>query len=1067
MDKSVKIGSNKVDAMKKITLFCLTVIMALSMVARPPQMRSTQSQLRQINFQGHELTATRVDQSTVVPHKAETVVPENAVEVPVEHSLCKDDKDALSPLYTIIDANGDDQTWYFAQMTSGTVCLSSKCTTEFTDDWLITPAVHLFAGQTYHISFNESSATSNKVGRLEVKMGTSPTAEAMTTEIMPVHTFTGTSAVENGADFSVEADGYYYFGLHAVCEAAQSGNVKIANLKIDVAKEAVDPPAAGELSYELAPKGELKASIRYVAPTKTMGGADLTTISKVVISVNWGIVEQTFTDVLPGQVIELEAELLNGGNNKIEAIAYIDDTAGEAAVIKDFYCGPDYPLAPENIKITLSEDYKYVTLSWDAVGEVGENGGYVDPSSVVYYIFDAFGSYYDPAIAETTETSYTFDYSDWVEQDFVAYQVSAGFGEFYSMANSSDIVLAGPAEKLPFCESFENAGYDQIWAVDPGSSYNGWMVGTVYDNDLQMNAGDEGVEPIYLNSHDGDNGFFFAMPMEKDAVYGLQSGKIELSGAVTPVLEFHMQGKGSNVEVMVARDGGVFETVKIIKFKETPTDDWTLFSYDLSAYKDAKYIRIAFKYTAVDNTDDTSWSLPLDNIKVRDLASADLRLFASSFSAKVNVGEAITASARVENMGATDCSDAVVELLVDDKVVESKSLGLMTPGAFCAVDFSYQTNGATPDLLDLMLRVVCKDDVVKLNNSASAQTVVSHIKYATVTDLSATVSGSTVKLAWSAPENTEGSTPVAVVEDFENPDYEPMTISNFGGWTLYDGDGAKTYTILNESSNPYQTQPQAFQLFNPVLAGVPDYYMQDIEPHSGDQLLVAWSAGHTNNDNWLISPELSGDAQTISFFAKSFTIAYPETIEVLYSMAGTDIAEFVAVETIENYDVTLGLPEVWTEFKASIPAGAKHFAIRHTSYDTYALYLDDISYVRAPEIPVDLMVIGYNLYRDGVKINDEPIEGTNIEDMPLNEDAAEGSYIFGYQVAPVYNYGEARACEPITVTMTVSSISDMMIDEGPTEIYTIQGTRVSAESLTSGVYICTRNGKSSKIVIRK
>ena len=97
----------------------------------------------------------------------------------------------------------------------------------------------------------------------------------------------------------------------------------------------------------------------------------------------------------------------------------------------------DNPAPLENVVATLSAEYKHVTLSWSPASEVGESGGTVDVSKVVYYVFDAFGSYYDPAIATTTETSITFDYSDLVGQDFVAYQVTAGVDEtYYSLATT-------------------------------------------------------------------------------------------------------------------------------------------------------------------------------------------------------------------------------------------------------------------------------------------------------------------------------------------------------------------------------------------------------------------------------------------------------------------------------------------------------------------------------------------------------------------------------------------------------------------------------------------------------
>ena len=40
------------------------------------------------------------------------------------------------------------------------------------------------------------------------------------------------------------------------------------------------------------------------------------------------------------------------------------------------------------------------------------------------------------------------------------------------------------------------------------------MYGIMHDNELQTNIDDEDAEPAYLNSHDGDNGFFLILPME-------------------------------------------------------------------------------------------------------------------------------------------------------------------------------------------------------------------------------------------------------------------------------------------------------------------------------------------------------------------------------------------------------------------------------------------------------------------------------------------------------------------------------------------------------------------------
>ena len=52
-----------------------------------------------------------------------------------------------------------------------------------------------------------------------------------------------------------------------------------------------------------------------------------------------------------------------------------------------------------------------------------------------------------------------------------------------------------------------------------------------------------------------------------------------------------------------------------------------------------------------------------------------------------------------------------------------------------------------------------------------------------------------------------------------------------------------------------------------------------------------------------------------------------------------------------------------------LPEGATHFAVRCTSPMGYMLLVDDITYRPAGK-GAPLEIKGYNIYRDGVKIND-------------------------------------------------------------------------------------------------
>ena len=103
----------------------------------------------------------------------------------------------------------------------------------------------------------------------------------------------------------------------------------------------------GTLEYVLAPKGELKATLTYTAPTKTVGGKDPTEISKVILTSRWEVDKFTFDNVQPGQVITQDVELYAGLNNRFTAVAYVGETASEKIEYKSIFAGPDTPLHPK------------------------------------------------------------------------------------------------------------------------------------------------------------------------------------------------------------------------------------------------------------------------------------------------------------------------------------------------------------------------------------------------------------------------------------------------------------------------------------------------------------------------------------------------------------------------------------------------------------------------------------------------------------------------------------------------------------------------------------------------
>lgn len=1038
----------------------MAVALALSASAAAPQTRATgrsAGALKALNTSGHALAARTAEPAR--PMRAESDAPANAVEVPFTHTLAKNASE--NQYYTIFDANNDSRGWKVGGYTTYTACmLPNSADINAADDWLFSMPVHLPAGD-YVVSYKLGILGTTATGvEMNVTLGTAPTVEAATIAVSPKTKYTVKDMTVYEHNVSVNKEGYYYLGFHCTTPESDKGTLKLADVGMRSGSVVtVDPPAAGTLTWTLAPKGELKATVVYTAPTLTKGGKELTEITKVEITSRWGVDKFTYDNVTPGQVITIEdVEMYQGINNRFTGVAYVGDVKGDMVEHKSIWCGADTPLAPENVKLTVNPGYTTATLSWDAVPETGEHGGYVDPEQVTYYIFDAFGNYYDPALYTTSQTSQTIDYADKETQDFYAYQVTAGFGEKYSLDNTSNIITAGTPDALPKRESFTGGIYDDLWLGNTAVKGN-MQYGTITDDYFASLVDPEDPEaPAPLTSQDGDKGFYYWMPFEKDVAYGLISTRADISKAAGPVLEFWHQGQGSLIEVYVGTEIGAMAKAATVDMQANPTSGWTLARLPLDDYKALGAVMFEIRFVAAHNDDEHIWSVPLDNVCVRDLTDNDVRLVTFDGTQKANPGETLNFTAHIQNNGITAAAP-VARWTVNGDVALTETLAEINPDGFADASFQYTVPFNAPETLEVSLELDLQGDSAPADNTASSTVAVKRVNYATVADLAAVQDGSNVVLTWSHPVN-ESDACKTVTDDFESEDYTPMSISGAGGWTVYDGDGEKTYNIFRELYNPYQTQPIGFQLFDNIVAQVPDNYMADAEAYSGQRFMIAPSAQRALNDNWLISPALSGNAQTVGFMAKSFSRAWPETIEIYYSTTDNAPESFTEkVSVIDGLADSREVPEVWTKFTFSLPEGAKYFAIHHDAYDSLALLIDDVTYEAAPSVPADLTLSGYHVYRDGKALTDDLHTDNTYIDTPANDE----SHTFEYTVVPVYNYGVAAESNKATIFVEKSGIENVAVPaDGSGSYYDLRGIKYSDPR--GGIFIRVNNGKAVKTV---
>lgn len=941
-------------------------------------------------------------------------------------------------LYTVLDSNKDKNTWEYAY---GSVRYYGE--EQAADDWLITPNVRMENDRTYKIGFKFYASDDTKMERIGVNFGQGDDPGKMDVMLAPEE-FNNTDVINYEEEITVEEAGNYRMAIHALSDADQ-GYITVDDIYIIEGTKFTAPAASTDITITPAPLGALQATISFVAPTKTYRGETLNSIDSIEVWRGETLIKE-FGPTTPGATLTLTDEGMPNGSNRYRIIAYNSDGAGEEGV-KSAWIGIDEPLEPHDIR--LADNGNNVTISWQAPGNEGIHGGYVIPSDLKYNVYDRNGN---TLVRNISTKDYTDRSAQLTGNQYVLYYyvsaTSAG-GEGY--ADVSARMVAGTPYALPFTASFANGGLEgKLWWLE-GDSKGSWVV-------------------TYQNSQDGDGGCaFFATDEAGDSGY-LNSGRISLDGAANPGLVFYyyaQPGKKVRLDVFGCKTTEDDQLLRTIDYATLEGEEgWRREYIDLSAMKDSRYVVLKFRAT----TDDPATNVMIDNIQVRDILAHDLAATIDT-PALLRLGTSNTISTKVLNMGSMLASQYTVALTANGEEIGTADGTPLGVGESQQIDFTYTPSVAIDGDIKLQAKVIYSEDQNPSNNTTDEVSVrTQKPDYPTATNLIAEATGNQVTLHWDAPEKGDD----VVTDDFES--YEPWIMDGIGNWKVYDGDKAGTLQY-SDIWVPNAGKEMAFEVFNTTEEEFETATRRKfLIAHSGVQYLMAFdpSPSYANqNDDWLISPQLSGEAQTIKFFAKSCASNYPETFEVMYSTTDDSPESFVNIETFP--DVKGGLE--WTEYNIPLPTGAKYFAIHVTTVDGLAFQLDDITYS-----PATLVVDGYKVYRDGQLV------GTTAKDQTSYAEtvAADGTHV--YQVSVCYTIGESQLSNEATVltaihfadgtqTMVRSVRGGIIIDNGDgktikvyapdgKEVYSGQGQRHLPIAMSSGQYIVTVDGQPVNIIVR-
>lgn len=982
------------------------------------------------------------------------------------------DNEQMFLTYPVIDANGDDNVWEYSTKYNGVAMYAAN--DNAADDYLLIGPFKMEAGGCYTFSmradghnFNETIAV--YVGTDENDVNTFDTELLAPTDLEPMKG-------EKSFNLSYEPveSGDYYFGIKA-CTEGPSQYIYV--YEVNVKEVASTAPAAPKLA--VTPEAT-SATLNISLPSATIGGANLEEISALNIYRDNELIATLTDNLTPGAVVPYtdEADVKKGFH--IYAVSAVNNGGEGKQIALQVWRGMDFPGCPSNVRFWEDlETPGKIHVTFDAPA-AGYYGGYYDPENTVYivdWLVMGNGSG-QIELGKGTEHTFTLPVNTEI-QDIFAGSIFGRNSEG-SIAQSSNwatnVCYYGPAYSLPLRESWPNqTSHSGIWG---GQSLYGQT--TIGEAVWDYRDGLAGM----VQPQDGDAGMMSMSSYIENGAKRILSPRITLQGAENPTLVFYHHftdiAKSFKVEIIV--EDQPITTLQEIDLSPEGALKWHRTQIDLSAYKEAKYIQLGFAAIANPGEDAVS----IDNLSVTDMKAHDLAVTLFEVAGKSNVNEELDIALKVRNNGSEKAQAG------DYKIIFYKNAEVLTEVEGTDINpddeklfMAWDVPGVLdPDNNEYFAEISYAADMVQENNMTDNATVrVVKNEYPVVTNLAAK-SGNGIDLTWDNPDmsNVPGE---STTETFES--YPAFAISQLGDWGLHDGDGARTIvlaTTLGVLDYPNIGQPMAWQIIDPAQAGI---LLNSWTPRSGNQMLVSFQASVEGTrvacDDWLISPELNGEEQTITFYSRAGqSSAAPELFDFMVSSTGTETGDFtpLAADVEVPYSST-----DWTEYSYRVPAGTRHFAIVHKSTDKVAMMLDDITYIAAGSKPVSLELKGFKVYRDGELLTEEPVAVPTFHDADV-----EVGKDYTYCVSALYDKGESRASEPVTVRATSGVNSAVTYDltisgnEGNIRIeggigefvtiYTLAGVRVASVKaegvveipVAAGVYVVTAGKTSAKVFVR-
>ena len=959
--------------------------------------------------------------------------------------------------YTIIDLDGQGG-WQMEEGSDGEFIPCVKGTSGYynvpsMNDWLITPKLWLEGGKAYRLTVNMSSQSNIAPERFEVKYGTAPTADGMTTAVIEPTEITNTEGYDFDGYLLPETSGEYFVGVHGMSDP-NSWRLYCYSIKVGEATPTTAPGAVTALTVVPDPQWDMAATVKFTAPATDMAGAALTAPVDVDV---WraGVKLGTVSGCAPGSEQQFAdnntaagAEMERPGTYEYTVIPR--NASGEGFLAKaSNYIGPNIPGDVTDIRLEETTPGT-VKITWNAP-TVDKDGNPV-PADKVTYGLELLGWEEKVLATGYADTEYTVAVCKPTDQTFACVRIVAVTSAGYSTGVKSPIIPVGQPDAAPYLESFSEGRLSFLTGTEIVEQ-------TGSGQPVAMTCIDADVPSV--GSSDGDNGFAYGrMPSTGDKV-AFFSGKIDLSALTAPKFAlniFKFSADHANTYTIQMRGvGGEYTDIATLSCADFTETGW----HKTVTAIPAQFIGKTVQYRIVmENVN--SFNCFLDRARIYDQADVNLAARTVNAPDAADVNEPFAISVLVDNLGELPAENYTVELLLNGVKVDEKAVAeTLAPDASASVKFE-QTLGVTAERFNnYSARVVIEGDEFAADNVApEAKTELRVPSHPTVNDLNGTADQATgITLNWSAPDLAGGETE-HVVMDFESLEDCATDLTPF---TTHDGDGLASGTYTDDDIPGVTGEPAAWYVID---SSNENHGVEPGNNGSNKYAMVCYTeddeAEVNKNDDWLITPELYGGKQTLSFYVRCRGSWYEESLEVLTSTTDNK------PESFELYGELTVAEEEWTRIEVDVEDGVRYVAFRYTSEDMYFVAIDDIEYAPAGGNPL-LQLQGYNVYRNGIRLNTDLLTEPTFTDADYEPDTD-----YTYAVTAVYNKGESALSNPVDLrVVALGTVEATESADTPAEYFNLAGVRVATgtvgapkPALPAGIYLRRTAATTAKVVIR-